>query len=36
VAAVESVGEVEVTMVWDPPWSPARMSDDAKMILDMG
>lgn len=36
VAAVEGVGEVEVTMVWDPPWSPARMSEDAKMLLDMG
>ena len=36
VAAVEGVGEVEVSMVWDPPWSPARMSEDAKMILDMG
>ena len=36
VADVAGVGEVEVTMVWDPPWSPARMSDDAKMILDMG
>lgn len=36
VADVEGVGEVTVTMVWDPPWSPARMSDDARMILDMG
>ena len=36
VAAVDGVGEVEVSMVWDPPWSPARMSDDARMILDMG
>ena len=36
VAAIDNVGEVEVSMVWDPPWSPARMSDDAKMILDMG
>ena len=36
VATVEGVGEVEVSMVWDPPWSPARMSEDAKMILDMG
>ena len=35
VAAVEGVGEVEVSMVWDPPWSPARMSEDAKMLLDM-
>jgi metal-sulfur cluster biosynthetic enzyme len=36
VAAVEGVGEVEVSMVWDPPWSPDRMSEDAKMFLDMG
>lgn len=36
VAAVEGTGEVEVSMVWDPPWSPARMSEDAKMFLDMG
>ena len=36
VAAAEGVGEVEVAMVWDPPWSPARMSDDAKMVLDIG
>jgi FeS assembly SUF system protein len=35
VAAVEGTGEVEVSMVWDPPWSPARMSEDAKMLLDM-
>jgi len=36
VAMVEGVGEVEVGMVWDPPWSPQRMSDDAKMLLDFG
>ncbi|UCH73198.1 MAG: SUF system Fe-S cluster assembly protein [Rhodospirillales bacterium] len=36
VAAVDGVGEVEVSMVWDPPWTPDRMSDDAKMILDFG
>lgn len=36
VAAVDGVGEVTVTMVWDPPWSPARMSEDARMILDIG
>jgi len=36
VAAVDGVGEVEVSMVWDPPWSPERMSDDAKMLLDFG
>lgn len=36
VAAVEGVGEVEVAMVWDPPWSPELMSDDAKLLLDFG
>ncbi len=34
VAAVDGVGEVEVALVWDPPWSPDRMSDDAKLALD--
>lgn len=33
VADVEGVGEVEVNLVWDPPWSPDRMSDDAKLAL---
>jgi FeS assembly SUF system protein len=36
VAGVEDVGEVEVTLVWTPPWTPDRMSDDAKLALDMG
>jgi metal-sulfur cluster biosynthetic enzyme len=30
VAAIESVGEVEVKIVLDPPWSPDRMTDDAR------
>jgi len=34
VAAVDGVGEVEIDLVWDPPWSPECMSDDAKMLLD--
>ncbi len=29
-AAVPGVGSVEVTMTWLPPWSPDRMSDEAK------
>ncbi len=33
VAAVDGVGEVAVTLVWNPPWSPDRMSDDAKLAL---
>jgi FeS assembly SUF system protein len=35
VAAVPGVGEVVVTLVWDPPWTPDRMSDDARMVLDI-
>jgi FeS assembly SUF system protein len=35
VAAVEGVGEVEVDLVWDPPWTKDRMSDDARLALDM-
>lgn len=34
-ALVEGVGEVEVTLVWDPPWTPEMMSDDAKLILNV-
>jgi FeS assembly SUF system protein len=35
VAAVEGVGEVEVSLVWDPPWTRERMTDEAKFALDM-
>lgn len=34
VATVEGIGEVEVNLIWDPPWTPDRMSDDAKLALD--
>ena len=33
-AAVDGVGEVSVALVWNPPWTPDRMSDDAKLALD--
>ena len=33
-AAVEGVGEVSVELVWSPPWTPDRMSDDARLALD--
>ena len=29
-ASVAGVAAVDVTMTWDPPWSPDRMSDEAK------
>jgi FeS assembly SUF system protein len=35
VSTVEGVGEVQVDLVWDPPWSPATMSDEAKLQLGM-
>ncbi len=35
VAAVPGVGVAEVNLVWDPPWDPAKMSDDAKLELGM-
>jgi metal-sulfur cluster biosynthetic enzyme len=34
VAGVEGTGEVTVELVWDPPWSKDRMSEDAKLALD--
>jgi metal-sulfur cluster biosynthetic enzyme len=27
---------VDVELTWDPPWTPERMSDDAKFILGIG
>ena len=32
----ESVENVELELTWDPPWTPERMSDDAKFILGFG
>lgn len=27
---IEAIGEVKVEFVWEPAWTPERMSDDAK------
>ncbi len=35
VSAVEGVGEVEVMLTWEPAWTPEKMSEDAKLILNM-
>jgi FeS assembly SUF system protein len=35
VASVPGVGEVKVEIVWDPPWEPSRMSDEARAVLNM-
>lgn len=31
--ACVGVSEVRVELVWDPPWTPSRMSESAKEIL---
>lgn len=33
-AIAPSEADVDVQLVWDPPWTPARMSEDAKRYLD--
>jgi metal-sulfur cluster biosynthetic enzyme len=33
---VPGIDEVEADLVWEPSWSPERMSDDAKFILGFG
>ena len=35
VASVPGVGDVKVAVVWDPPWDPSRMSDEARVTLNM-
>lgn len=35
VGAVPGVGTVDVNLVWDPPWDPKKMSDEAKLELGM-
>jgi FeS assembly SUF system protein len=35
VGSVPGVGFAEVNLVWDPPWDPQKMSDEAKLELGM-
>jgi FeS assembly SUF system protein len=35
VGAVPGVGIVDVNLVWDPPWDPSKMSDEARLELGM-
>jgi FeS assembly SUF system protein len=34
VGAVPGIGDVNVQMVFDPPWTPERMSEEAKVALN--
>jgi FeS assembly SUF system protein len=35
VASVPGIREAKVNIVWDPPWDPSRMSDEARAVLNM-
>ena len=30
---VDGIGEIEVTLTFDPPWTPEMMSEDARLAL---
>jgi metal-sulfur cluster biosynthetic enzyme len=36
IASMDGVEETEAELTWDPPWSPDKMSDDAKFVLGFG
>ena len=36
VKAMPEVEDVQTELTWDPPWTPEKMSDDAKFILGFG
>lgn len=36
VRAMPDVEDVDVELTWDPPWTPEKMSEDAKFILGFG
>jgi FeS assembly SUF system protein len=35
VSSVPGIKETKVEVVWDPPWDPSRMSDEARLVLNM-
>ena len=35
VASVPGVGVVTVNIVWEPTWTPDRMTDEARLVLNM-
>jgi len=35
VARADAINEVNVNLVWDPPWEKSRMTDEARMTLNM-
>ena len=35
IGSVPGVGVVNINLVWEPAWSPDRMSDEARLVLNM-
>ncbi|MCB1492838.1 MAG: DUF59 domain-containing protein, partial [Rhodobiaceae bacterium] len=35
ISSVDGVGNVKVNLVFDPPWDPSRMSEEAQVALNM-
>ncbi len=35
IKAIEGVSDAKVELVWDPPWTPEKMSEAAKLELNM-
>jgi FeS assembly SUF system protein len=35
VAAVNGVSSAKVSIVWEPPWDQSRMTDEARLVLNM-
>ena len=35
IAKIDDAGLIEVELVWEPAWTKDRMSEDAKMALDI-
>jgi FeS assembly SUF system protein len=36
VASVPGVAAVKLDLVWDPPWTPSMMSEEARLLLNIG
>lgn len=34
-ATLEGIGKVEVRLVWEPAWTPDKLSDDAKELMEL-
>ena len=35
IASIPGIGVVNVNLIWDPAWTPDRMSDEARLVLNM-